>query len=91
MRWRGPIGPSFVADITGVSRTDLVGVTDPRAWALDLLGFPMGTAKVTKKDVMAPLPHHGCARRTPITAATTPPPARPSNASARPDESCSGQ
>ena len=24
----------------------------PRAWALDLLGFPVGTAKVTKKDVM---------------------------------------
>ncbi|MEN9646773.1 MAG: hypothetical protein RL238_3442 [Actinomycetota bacterium] len=52
MRWQGPIGPSFVADITGVSRTDLVGITDPRAWALDLLGFPVGTAKVTKKDVM---------------------------------------
>ncbi len=52
MRGQGPIGPSFVADITGVSRVDLVGVTDPRAWALDLLGFPVGTAKVTKKDVM---------------------------------------
>jgi hypothetical protein len=53
MRWRGPIGPSFVADITGVERADLVGITDPRAWALDVLGFAMGTAKVTKKDVMA--------------------------------------
>ena len=53
MRWQGPIGPSFVADITGVSRTDLVGIADPRIWALDLLGFPMGTAKVTKKEVMA--------------------------------------
>ena len=53
MRWRGPIGPSFVADITGVSRNDLVGVSDPRVWALDLLGFPAGTGKVTKKDVMA--------------------------------------
>ncbi|MFM2078903.1 MAG: hypothetical protein RJA49_2793, partial [Actinomycetota bacterium] len=53
MRWRGPIGPSFVADITGVQRADLVGITDPRIWALDLLGFPMGTAKVSKKDVMA--------------------------------------
>ncbi len=52
MRWSGPIGPSFVADITGVHRADLVGITDPRIWALDLLGFPMGTAKVTKKDVM---------------------------------------
>ncbi|CAB4363386.1 MAG: hypothetical protein F2681_07710 [Actinobacteria bacterium] len=53
MKWRGPIGPSFVADITGVSRTDLVGLTDPRLWALDLLGFPLDTRKVTKKDVMA--------------------------------------
>ena len=53
LRWRGPIGPSFVADITGVSRTDLVGIADPRVWALDLLGFPMGTTKVTNKDVMA--------------------------------------
>ena len=53
MKWRGPIGPSFVADITGVSRTDLVGLADPRLWALDLLGFPLDTRKVTKKDVMA--------------------------------------
>ncbi len=53
MRWSGPIGPSFVADITGVARADLVGITDPRQWALDLLGFPAGTAKVTKRDVMA--------------------------------------
>lgn len=53
MKWRGPIGPSFVADITGVSRSDLVGITDPRIWALDLLGFAHDTGKVTKKDVMA--------------------------------------
>lgn len=53
LRWHGPIGPSFVADISGVSRGDLVGLTDPRVWALDLLGFPMGTVKVTKKEVMA--------------------------------------
>lgn len=53
LRWRGPIGPSFVADISGVSHGDLVGLADPRVWALDLLGFPMGTAKVTKKEVMA--------------------------------------
>lgn len=52
MRWRGPIGPSFVADITGVSRNDLVGVTDPRVWALTLLGFPVDVGTVSKKDVM---------------------------------------
>jgi hypothetical protein len=53
MRWRGAIGPSFVADITGVSHTEIIGLADPRAWALDILGFPLGTTKVTKKDVMA--------------------------------------
>lgn len=53
MRWSGPIGPSFVADITGVSRRDLVGVSDPRLWALDLLGFPLGTGSVSKKEVMS--------------------------------------
>ena len=53
LRWRGPIGPSFVADISGVSRGDLVGVTDSRVWALGLLGFPLETEKVTKKEVMA--------------------------------------
>jgi hypothetical protein len=52
-RWRGPIGPSFVADITGLRNPDLVGIRDPRAWALDMLGFPLGTSTFTKKDVMA--------------------------------------
>jgi len=53
MRWHGPIGPSFIADITGVARADLVGVTDPRQWALDVLGFPVGTVVVSKREVMA--------------------------------------
>jgi len=52
MRWQGPIGPSFVADIAGIDRADLVGVTDPRVWALDLLGFAHDTAKVTRREVM---------------------------------------
>ncbi|MEI8239454.1 MAG: hypothetical protein WCI22_08530 [Actinomycetota bacterium] len=53
-RWRGSIGPSFVADITGIRNTDLVGIRDPRAWALDMLGFPMGTSAVSKREVQ----HH---------------------------------
>jgi hypothetical protein len=57
LRWRGPIGPSFVADISGVSRGDLVGITDSRVWALDLLGFPLGTEAVTRKQVMAHFRH----------------------------------
>lgn len=53
MRWQGPIGPSFIADITGISRGDLVGIADPRLWALDVLGFPLDTKKVSKREVMA--------------------------------------
>ena len=53
MRWRGPIGPSFVADLAGTASTSLAAMADPRAWALELLGFPLGTGKVTKKDITA--------------------------------------
>lgn len=53
LRWRGPIGPSFVADIAGISRGELVGVTDPRVWAFAQLGFPAGTESATSKEVMA--------------------------------------
>jgi len=52
MRWKGPIGPSFVAHLAGSSATSLAAMADPRAWALDLFGFPVGTTKVTKKQVM---------------------------------------
>ena len=70
--WRGPIGPSFIADITGLRRPELGGVRDPRAWALDILGFPTGTAMVSKHDVMksyrkrlrAVHPDHGGDRAT---------------------------
>ena len=53
MRWKGLIGPSFIAHLAGSSATSLAAMADPRAWALDLLGFPLGTGKVTKKQVMA--------------------------------------
>ncbi|HEY7626831.1 MAG TPA: hypothetical protein VH761_07180 [Ilumatobacteraceae bacterium] len=53
MRWRGPIGPSFIANLAGSAGTALSTMADPRAWAMELLGFPVGTGKVTKKDVMA--------------------------------------
>ncbi|MCU1360637.1 MAG: hypothetical protein JWN99_1926 [Ilumatobacteraceae bacterium] len=51
MRWRGAIGPSFVANLAGNASTSLAAMADPRAWALELLGFPLGTAKVTKKEI----------------------------------------
>jgi hypothetical protein len=53
MRWRGPIGPAFVANLAGATGGTLAAMADPRAWALELLGFPLGTGKVTKKQVMA--------------------------------------
>jgi len=53
MRWRGPIGPSFVANLAGSAGASLAAMADPRAWALETLGFPLGTAKVSRKEVTA--------------------------------------
>ncbi len=53
MRWKGPIGPSFIAHLAGGTVTSLAAMADPRAWALELFGFPLGTTKVGKKDVMS--------------------------------------
>lgn len=53
MRWRGPIGPAFVTNLAGAAGASLAAMADPRAWALDLLGFPLGTAGVTKKEITA--------------------------------------
>jgi len=52
MQWRGPLGPSFIADVTGLSRSALVGVADPRLWALTTLGFPLDTGRLGKNEVM---------------------------------------
>ena len=51
MRWRGAIGPSFIADLAGSAGATLAAMADPRAWALEVLGFPLGTSKVSKRDV----------------------------------------
>ena len=51
MRWIGPIGPSFVADLAGSAHASLSAMADPRAWALETLGFPLGTAKITKQEI----------------------------------------
>jgi curved DNA-binding protein CbpA len=37
--------------IAGTSATSIANVADPRAWALEVLGFPVGTVKPTKKEV----------------------------------------
>lgn len=51
--WRGPIGNAFIASMAGTRSSDITAVADPRAWALDVLGFPGGTVRVSKREVMA--------------------------------------
>jgi hypothetical protein len=55
MRWRGPIGPSLIGYLAGVSGAraeSLLAFADPVAWALDVLGFEPGTIKPTRRDVL---------------------------------------
>jgi hypothetical protein len=55
MRWRGPIGPSLISYLAGVSGAraeSLIAFADPIAWALDVLGFEPGTVKPSRKDVL---------------------------------------
>lgn len=51
--WRGPIGPSFIAYLAGSTASSVSALADPRAWALDILGFPGGTITITKREVMS--------------------------------------
>ncbi|MEY3618991.1 MAG: hypothetical protein RL726_1689 [Actinomycetota bacterium] len=53
LNWRGPLGLAFVSHLVGTKATSLRSIGDPRAWALEILGFPMGTVKPTRSEVMA--------------------------------------
>jgi hypothetical protein len=53
LRWRGPIGPALMSHLAGTSTISLSAMADPRAWALDLLGFPFGTTRPTKREITA--------------------------------------
>ena len=53
MRWSGAVGPALIAHLAGTNSTALSTLADPRAWALDVLGFPPGTPTPSKKDVTA--------------------------------------
>ena len=50
-QWRGPIGPALIAHLAGAQRTTLSALADPTAWALEVLGFPVGTVAPTKREV----------------------------------------
>lgn len=51
MKWRGPIGPALIAHLAGSQSAALSAMADPLAWALETLGFPLGTGQPPKKDV----------------------------------------
>jgi hypothetical protein len=56
MRWQGAIGPSFIAYLAGVGQehgSSLLAFADPQAWAMEILGFPVGTVAPTKRQVTA--------------------------------------
>ena len=53
MRWRGAVGPALIAHLAGTNSTALATLADPRAWAMDVLGFPPGSATPSKKQLTA--------------------------------------
>ena len=52
LRWRGPIGPALMSHLAGTSTITLSALADPRAWALDLLGFP--PARLARRNARSP-------------------------------------
>jgi hypothetical protein len=52
LSWRGPLGAAFIGHLAGSKTSSLRSLADPRAWALDILGFPSGTTKPSKREVM---------------------------------------
>lgn len=52
MRWTGPIGPAFIANMAGSTAHTMVTRANPRAWALDVLGFDGDHETLGTRDVM---------------------------------------
>lgn len=50
-RWRGPIGPTMIAYLAGSQTTTLEALADPSGWAMQLLGFELGSQKPNKRQV----------------------------------------
>jgi hypothetical protein len=51
LRWRGPIGPVLIAYLGGSQAHELASLADPMAWALTVLGFPLGSERPTNKEI----------------------------------------
>lgn len=52
-RWRGPIGPDLITYLADSAILSLVVLADPRAWAMDILGFDAESKKPSKREVTA--------------------------------------
>ena len=71
MTWRGPFGASFISYLAGSNASSITAISDPRAWALEILCFPPGTVKPNKKEVSSRFremlrsvhPDHGASER----------------------------
>jgi len=53
MTWRGPLDERFIAWLAGGGASSISALADPRAWALEVLGFPEGTVRPTKREIQA--------------------------------------
>lgn len=55
LRWHGPLGPSFVAAMTGgpARVRTAAGLVDPTGWALGVLGFDASAANPSRTEVVA--------------------------------------
>lgn len=51
--WRGPVGPRLIGYLVGTASVKLSTMANPKAWALDILGFPPGTSSPSRKEVLA--------------------------------------
>lgn len=52
-RWRGPIGPAMIVYLAGSQTLTLEALADPRGWAMEILGFELGSKPPSKREVMA--------------------------------------
>jgi hypothetical protein len=76
MRWNGRVGPELIAHLAGTASSTLATLADPRAWALDVLGFPVGSPTPSRRDVTTQFrakmrsvhPDHGGDQTTASTA-----------------------
>jgi hypothetical protein len=53
MRWSGPVGPALIAHLADTTSVPLSALADPRAWAMDVLGFPLGSPTPTRRQLTA--------------------------------------